>query len=303
MNFSKPGDSYPDEVNINDVIPDQSSDTSTPAGEPGDDFFSSWDKPTIKRPSNPPSRTSTPANRTASPFLAATGTQNGSRPKSPATSGETPAAAAPRTVITSTARKTAPGIGVGGRKPGGIIGSKKSKLGVKKVVVSDDLDFDAAEKKAKEEADRIAKLGYDPDDEEEAAAHAAKIAAANAPKSMLDIGGPGSIISPTPVSPGARSGTGASDKNSQDVERLGMSVARLGFGQTASKKPAASAAPRSAGGFGAISRPAAVDGMYHLSTFHPSFPALRIRFTDPFIFTRCPQLRTFQIRYPKRHLL
>merc|ERR1711977_421578 len=51
---------YPSEVTITDV--DESaagSGSATPAGEPEDDFFSSWDKPTIKRPSNPPSRTAT----------------------------------------------------------------------------------------------------------------------------------------------------------------------------------------------------------------------------------------------------
>ena len=52
---------YPDEVIITDVVdPVESSGGNTPAGDEGD-FFSSWDKPTIKRPSNPPSRTGTPS--------------------------------------------------------------------------------------------------------------------------------------------------------------------------------------------------------------------------------------------------
>jgi ADP-ribosylation factor GTPase-activating protein 2/3 len=254
-------ESYPNEVIITDIVEDQSSDNNTPAGEQGDDFFSSWDKPTIKRPSNPPSRTGTPSNRTASPFLTPGG-QNGSRPKSPAASGaET--AAAPRTVTSSAAiRKSAAAnsAAAGARKTGAVLGAKRGKLGAKKVAVADDLDFDAAEKKAKEEADRIAKLGYNPDDEEEAAAHAAKEAAASKSKmpSMLDVGGPAGIISPSPVSPGARSST--LDKSGQDMERLGMGVSRLGFGQTVSvKKPAT--ATRT-GGFGQVSRATTDDGKF-----------------------------------------
>lgn len=70
------------------------SGTSTPAGD-DDDFFSSWDKPTIKRPSNPPSRTGTPGiNRTNSPFLNAPA-NGAARPKSPLTAES--AAAAPAT--------------------------------------------------------------------------------------------------------------------------------------------------------------------------------------------------------------
>jgi ADP-ribosylation factor GTPase-activating protein 2/3 len=48
------------------------------------------------------------------------------------------------------------------------LGAKKTKLGAKKVT-GDVIDFDAAERKAKEEAERIAKLGYDPEAEEAAA--------------------------------------------------------------------------------------------------------------------------------------
>jgi ADP-ribosylation factor GTPase-activating protein 2/3 len=165
--------------------------------------------------------------------------------------------------VTSSAaiRKAATVGAAGGARKTGVLGAKKSKLGVKKVVAADDLDFDAAEKKAKEEAERIAKLGYNPDDEEEAAAHAAKQAAAAAPSSMLDVGGP-SIVSPTPINPGARGAASGPEKSTGDVSRLGMGVARLGFGQTATKQPAGGTAPKPAGfgGFGSVSRSAANDG-------------------------------------------
>jgi ADP-ribosylation factor GTPase-activating protein 2/3 len=258
----------PEQVVITDAADDaaRESDGNTPSGEPGSDFFASWDKPTIKRPSNPPSRTGTPG-RTASPFLVAA-SNGGGRPKSPLTSAPAdgsakpagPAAAA-RTVTTSSAiRKT----GVGARKAnlltGGAGGAKKGKLGAKKVAaapVATDADaedpFEAAERKAKEEAERIAELGYDPDDEEAVAAAAA--AAAAAAKAAA-----GDIVSPTPVSPGRGAAAARIERRSGDVERLGMGVARLGFGQTMSKKPAGGAAKKSGGGggfgFGATSRPA-----------------------------------------------
>src|SRR6266536_1160803 len=70
---------YPNEVVATDGTSSGPTDgSSTPAGEPEDDFFSSWDKPSIKRPTPPISRTATPpvAGRTPSPFLNA-GNSNG----------------------------------------------------------------------------------------------------------------------------------------------------------------------------------------------------------------------------------
>lgn len=237
---------YPDEVAITDIIEDASSDTNTPAGEPSDDFFSSWDKPTIKRPSNPPSRTGTPAslNRTASPFLNPGQNGNGARPKSPLNA--TSESSAPRPTTTSSAiRKSAAASTA--RKPN-ILGAKKNKLGAKKVTADMDLDFDAAEKKAREEAERIEKLGYNPDDADEVAAAAKAAAAATAATEV------GKIVSPVPVS-ARRSGDGAArgmERSSAEMERLGMGIGKLGFGQTASVKKAA--APKQTMGFGSTSR-------------------------------------------------
>lgn len=235
---------YPSEVVITDVPEVAGSDgTNTPANDE-DDFFSSWDKPTIKRPSNPPSRTGTP--RVGSPFLKPAANGNGTdRPKSPlvgSSDSSTPAAvpsAKPAAVRKTTA---------GAVPKKNILGAKKKGLGAKKVALDGGLDFEEAERKAREEAERIEKLGYDP--EAEAAEAASKTKAPEA----------SSIVSPTPVSPprGGFGSTSKTDRSSQDVERLGMGVTRLGFGQVgAGKKPAAQ--QKKMGGFGSVGKPAQDD--------------------------------------------
>ncbi|KAJ5214241.1 hypothetical protein N7449_001410 [Penicillium cf. viridicatum] len=221
---------YPGEVIITDIPAGTPSDGSnTPAGDGDDDFFSSWDKPSIKRPSNPPSRTSTPpvVSRTGSPFLNAGANSNGSRSKSPLSASEEKSASPAPTAIrpTSATRKTS--TTATSAKKGSVLGAKKApKLGAKKVAAADIIDFDEAERKAKEEAERIEKLGYDPE-AEQAEAEAKKATAAAAVP----------IASPIPVSPADKS----NDRNSGDVERLGMGVSRLGFGQVS--KPAAPKKP------------------------------------------------------------
>ncbi|KAI9750969.1 MAG: hypothetical protein M4579_006229 [Chaenotheca gracillima] len=238
---------YPDEVIISDVVVTKTVDgSSTPAGEPDDDFFSSWDKPSIKRPTPPPSRTATPpvVGRTPSPFLnAGSNGASSARPKSPLVSSETGSASAPtapRTTSSAAIRKTATS---GGPRKANVLGAKKTqKLGAKKITNTESIDFEAAEKKAREEAERIEKLGYDPDAEE---------AAAEKPK----IGIPSTdtkIASPTPLSPG-KAGFGSTkskERSSAEMERLGMGVARLGFGQVGGSKPAASAPQKM--GFGSV---------------------------------------------------
>lgn len=234
---------YPEEVIITDLADEAgASGTSTPAGD-DDDFFSSWDKPTIKRPSNPPSRTGTPGiNRTNSPFLNAPA-NGAARPKSPLTAdAAAPAPTTARAIPASAARKTA----VGGAAPrkANILGAKK-KLGAKKVDPAA-LDFDAAERKAREEAERIAKLGYDP--EAEATPAEAQITSAQ-PDSTS------SIVSPQPVSPRPGVGFGATGKakgKQDEVEGLGVAVRKLGFGQVGGGAPAA-AAPKKMG-FGSTTR-------------------------------------------------
>ncbi|KAF2201470.1 arf GTPase-activating protein, variant [Delitschia confertaspora ATCC 74209] len=237
---------YPNEVVITD-IPEASS-PSTPADNE-DDFFSSWDKPAIKRPSNPPSRTGTPANvRTASPFLNAPANGNGTaRPKSPLAGASESKPSAPAAIPaavrpTPAVRKS---TATGAKK--NILGAKKTKLGAKKVVPADGgLDFEEAERKAKEEAERIQKLGYDPD------AEAAEVLSQK--KSTPAVESP--VVAPTPVSP-SRGGFGSSNKaerSSAEMERLGMGVKRLGFGQVGAAAGKSAAAPKKMGGFGSTSR-------------------------------------------------
>jgi ADP-ribosylation factor GTPase-activating protein 2/3 len=178
--------------------------------------------------------------RTPSPFLNAGAGKDLARSTSPLSKTDSGAEAKPaasRVTTSAALRKTA---ATGGPRKANVLGAKKvtTKLGAKKVT-GDLIDFDEAEKKAKEEAERIAKLGYDPDAEDEQATKDTSASAA-------------SIISPTPVSP-VRSGPSAHSrqKSNAEVERLGMGVARLGFGQVGGPK-AASAPKKNAGGFGSV---------------------------------------------------
>ncbi|KAF3923056.1 Centaurin-gamma-1A [Dactylellina cionopaga] len=209
------------------------------AEEEEEDFFSSWDKPSIKRPSPSPSRTATPVSRSASPFLNANVAGNGtSRPKSPlapgakasSPTGTPPATAASKAVPAAAAATRSKPAGAAGAKgrTGVLSGKKAQKIGAKKVVAAD-IDFEAAEKKAKEEAERIAKLGYDPEAE-----------AAEEEKTRKT-----SIASPTPLSPTRSSAR-------VDTEKATVQMARLGFGQVGNPKAAAAAAaaPKKMGGFG-----------------------------------------------------
>jgi ADP-ribosylation factor GTPase-activating protein 2/3 len=233
---------YPDEVVITDIVASISADgASTPSGEPDSDFFSSWDKPSIKRPTPPPSRTATPpvVGRTPSPFLSAGQNGNGTRPKSPLVNTQTTS----RTTSSAALRKTTT---TAGPKKANVLGAKKNqKLGAKKVGAAEGIDFEAAEKKAKEEAERIEKLGYDPD-AEEAAAETGK-----AIPGGLNSDRP-NIIRPTPVSPkrGSVGALAGRERSSSEVERLGMGVGRLGFGQIGGGKAAAATATPKKMGFG-----------------------------------------------------
>lgn len=147
-----------------------------------------------------------------------------------------------RAIPASAARKTTTGAAP---RKANILGAKK-KLGAKKVDPAA-LDFDAAERKAREEAERIAKLGYDPD--AEAAPAEAQITSAQPDSST-------SIVSPQPVSPRPGVGFGATGKSKErdqgDMDKLGMGVRKLGFGQVGGGAPAA-AVPKKMG-FGSTAR-------------------------------------------------
>ncbi|KAK4226791.1 hypothetical protein QBC38DRAFT_479666 [Podospora fimiseda] len=231
---------YPEEVVIDGL---DVAESSTPA-EDEDDFFSSWDKPAIKKPTPPISRTATPpvVGRTGSPFLNAQVGKEISRSSSPLAKTE-PAPTVTRVSATTTVKKT---TAAGGPRKTNVLGAKKigTKLGAKKLGGDVLIDFDEAEKKAKEEAERIEKLGYDPEEE------------SSKPSSSKDSGA-AAILSPTPVSSASR-GTGyggsssghSREKSASEMERLGMGIGRLGFGQIGGNKVAA--AKKNAGGFGSV---------------------------------------------------
>ena len=241
---------FPSEVVLadGDAVADGTG-PNTPSGEP-DDFFSSWDKPAIKKPTPPVSRTATPpvVGRTPSPFLNAGASANKDRSPSPlaGAAGEAPKPAASRITHSSALKKTT----TGPRKTN-VLGAKKigtTKLGIKKVT-ADAIDFDEAEKKAKEEAERIEKLGYDPDAEAADAKKGSSAAAASVKTT--------DIKSPTPVSPasgGYGSASHTREKSASEMERLGMGMGRLGFGQVGGRAGAASSSAnkKNAGGFGSV---------------------------------------------------
>ncbi|KAI0972649.1 hypothetical protein F4678DRAFT_428880 [Xylaria arbuscula] len=235
---------YPNEVVVTDIAGDAAGNSATPSNEPADDFFSSWDKPSIKKPTPPISRTGTPpvVGRTPSPFLnAGANGKDIARSASPLAKDSSESRPAASKITTSAAlRKT---TATGPRKAN-ILGAKKTttKLGAKKV--ADVIDFDEAEKRAKEEAERIEKLGYDP----EAEAADVKTAASTSSKAEAT-----NVVAPTPASTSSYSSNHTRQKSAAEVERLGMGFGRLGFGQVGGNKAAASAAPKkNAGGFGSI---------------------------------------------------
>lgn len=115
------------------------------------------------------------------------------------------------------------------------------------------LDFDEAEKKAREEAERKERLGYDPD--EETAPAESKITASQPTSNTT-------IHQPTPISPPKGDyGSGSQNRQRSDseMERLGMGVRKLGFGQIGGGGMKSAAQKPKAMGFGSTSR-APVEG-------------------------------------------
>lgn len=104
----------------------------------------------------------------------------------------------------------------------------------------DFIDFDAAEKKAKEEAERIAKLGYDPDAEESSN----QVLASQTTKQVNC-----SSLSSTSPKRGSYSETRTGSKS--DINRLGVGMGRLGFGQIGGNRPTNVSAKISTG-FGSV---------------------------------------------------
>ncbi|KAF5375282.1 hypothetical protein D9758_000498 [Tetrapyrgos nigripes] len=132
------------------------------AKETEDDFFESWSKPSTPKSSNPPTpRVSTPLaiGRTPSPATTAGSTASSSAPAVPA----------PRTLTSSAAARSKLGASrLNSASSSASTGAaKKGKLGLGAAKVAKPIDFEEAERKALEEAERIKQLGYDRQKEEE----------------------------------------------------------------------------------------------------------------------------------------
>ncbi|KAJ3773642.1 hypothetical protein FB446DRAFT_731967 [Lentinula raphanica] len=120
-----------------------------------DDFFESWSKPSTPKPSAPSTpRTSTPPiiGRTPSPASAA---PSSSAPAAPVARTTTSSAAARSSKLGATRLNSAASIGSTAS------GTKKSKLGLGASKAAKPIDFEEAERKAREEAERVKQLGYD----------------------------------------------------------------------------------------------------------------------------------------------
>ncbi|KIL61917.1 hypothetical protein M378DRAFT_25895 [Amanita muscaria Koide BX008] len=135
--------------------------------ENGDDFFDSWSKPTTPKPSAPPSRTATP------PVIG--------RSQPPAASDDSGAGATtnststvtPRVITSSAAAARSSRLGAGSTRLNSASSSassstapRKSKLGLG-ASKAKPVDFEEAERKAREAEERIKQLGYDRRREEE----------------------------------------------------------------------------------------------------------------------------------------
>jgi ADP-ribosylation factor GTPase-activating protein 2/3 len=217
---------FPTRVYVEGMPEITSSADSKSAAADEEDFFSSWDKP---------------ANSTAKPTT--------STSVSPPVIGRgtPPQSNTPRTVTSSSIRSTSTinnGRPTSNSKPShstsslttansvtSATGPRKTKLGglgAKKAAVP--LDFEQAEKRAAEEAERVKQLGYDRQKEEEEEK-------ARVQKKALEL-----KSTPTTAStkqPVRNANTIPQQRGSQqDMERLGMGMKKLGFGSVPTQTPA-----------------------------------------------------------------
>jgi ADP-ribosylation factor GTPase-activating protein 2/3 len=191
-----------------------------------EDFFESWDKPIVHKPTPPPSRTATPPvlGRTPSPANGSTPANGNDKPSNTGRSNLSVEPAAPRTTTSSALRSSKAATSTGARRTG-VLGAKKpQKLAVKKV--PETISFEDAEKAAREEAERIEKWGAD--------------------ETELKKPDP---LKPSPLqvaTPPSKSSAPSQNDSSGGVGRLGMGMQRLGFGMVANQAKPTSAPVRSA---------------------------------------------------------
>lgn len=209
-----------------DGVAEPSAPSSSAAGEE-DDFFSSWDKPASKpvksaaasTPASPPvigrAATVSAAPRTVTSSSLHSSTTGTTRPASKLGASRLNSSPATSTLSTPT---TTTASAAGARK------SKLGGLGAKKA--ASPLDFEEAQRKAEEEAERIRQLGYDrekerqEEEERQKAAKAAKLVP-NSPAAGSSSGSAKTTAAAVETKPLG---------NAHDLERLGMGMKRLGFG-------------------------------------------------------------------------
>jgi ADP-ribosylation factor GTPase-activating protein 2/3 len=215
------------------IVEGTSADKDAAPAKSDADFFDTWDAPPAAKKALAPPASTPPL---ISFGLSPGNTPLNSRPSSPRAPSPAPtpvaaAPAAPRTVTSSSLRTTtASGSTTSTARPKMTLGARttfsaaggagvpagRGKLGVKR---GGTVNFEEAERKAKEEEERIKKLGYDSRQEQEAAAAAAAASAKSSYASRAEstTNGKGGHIK----------------KDSIETERLGMGIKRLGFGQVA----------------------------------------------------------------------
>ncbi|RPD56694.1 ArfGap-domain-containing protein [Lentinus tigrinus ALCF2SS1-7] len=212
------------------VVVDGPEPVSTPTAQGGDDddFFSSWDKPATPKPAPTSSKPTAPPiiGRSASAGAAAPRTISSASLRSNSTTPTTsrPASKLGASRLNSSNPVTSTASSAHKKSKLGGLGAKKAAAPV---------NFEEAERKAAEEAERIRQLGYDRErekaEEEARARLAAEQSAATKAKSP--------VTKSTPITPAVAAPKGSA----QDMERLGMGMKRLGFGGV----PAAAAASTS----------------------------------------------------------
>lgn len=195
---------FPESVNLEN-IDNSSSNSSVNNSKTNstDDFFANWEKK--------------PLNQTPSPSI--------SRPLTPSNNNNNSASSLSSSTTTSKKPSTTLRKSTSSQKKTSILsGPRKSKLGAKKV--ANDIDFDAAEREAKREAEETAKLGYNPnkDDDDYTQTTSSTIK----PKTSTSF----STDQPTYQ---AQSSFGRTEKpktSSSAADKITPSFAKLGFGMT-----------------------------------------------------------------------
>lgn len=194
---------HPNTVIADDVV------QSEEEGRKSEDFFESWDKPIVHKPTPPPSRTATPPVRSTPSPAGGPTLANG---KSTPTNRSTPSVSStlPRTTTSSALRVSKFSTGTGTRRSGA---RDTRKLAVKKG--SDGISFEEAEKLAQEEAERIEKWGADEVELQK-------------PDPIRQ-----TLFGATAASPTSQSSALSKSSRGSDVKGVTQGIQKLGFGMVA----------------------------------------------------------------------